>query len=345
MTGGASPPGALPGRLRPDDRFRGSVEGFPAWAPVCDPPTGPLPGSTEVLDRALDWLTSHVAWFGPKWDEFFPQRDFPGATVLELLLLCRVLRRGPRAEASADLIEAASDVAQEMVERPAFLEDLYRADADFGYRVWLLALLHGLGRPVSGPLAVARELVEARGGDVSGIDWAMPHLLELRYILDLAEIPGSLPSTDELYAACGVHRVDPFSATENQVYALTHALLYATDLGGRPAPPCGGQEAERRLREALHTLLGVHLATDHYDLAAELVMCAEIAGDVSDGLVRHAWRRITAAQREDGSIPGPPFQEAVLAERTGAAADAYVFRTCYHTTLVTALAAAHRETL
>ncbi|CAM4066157.1 DUF6895 family protein [Nocardiopsis rhodophaea] len=343
MAGGALPSRALPGRLRPDDRLRGSVDGFPAWPPVGDPPLEGQPDPSQVLDRALAWLTAHVPWFGPKWDEFFPQSAFPGVTVLELLLLCRVLRRGPRAAASADLVEAAPDVAQEMAERPAFLGDLYRADADFAHRVWLLALLHGLGRPVSDQLAVARGLVEARGSDVSVVDWAMLYVLELRYILDMAEIPHSLPTVPELYAGCGVHRIDPLSTTENEGYVLAHALLYATALGGRPLPSCGGPTAERRLRDVLHTLLGVHLATDHYDLTAELLMCAEIAGGVSDGLVRHAWHRLAAAQRSDGSVPGPPFQEAVLAERTDAAADAYAFRTCYHTTLVTALAAAERE--
>ena len=37
--------------------------------------------ASQVLSAALAWLAAHTEWFGPRWDDHFPPRDFDGATV------------------------------------------------------------------------------------------------------------------------------------------------------------------------------------------------------------------------------------------------------------------------
>lgn len=333
---------SVPSTVRPDECYRGLVDGFPQWSPLSSPATAPAPDEPTLLDRILDWLATNIDWFAPtRWDAFFPPREFPGTTILELLLLCRTLRRSPRAAGAEHLIDSALGIAQDVVDSPEFLANLYRIDMRFPYHVWLLALLERLGRDVSGLRCVVQDLIDSREGDATGRDWPCVNVLELRYVLDLVEVTSALPTLPELYAECAISRADPLHVTENEAYGVTHVLFYTTDFGTEPLA-CDDVE-KTRLRDLVRVLLGSYLATDHFDLSAEFLLCAELVGAGSDELVRHGWRRMAGVQREDGAVPGPPYQPAVLAERSGVRADAYVFRTCYHTTLVAALAAAERE--
>ncbi|MFB7912981.1 DUF6895 family protein [Streptomyces sp. NPDC056061] len=58
---------------------------------------------------------------------------------------------------------------------------------------------------------------------------------------------------------------------------------------------------------------------------------------------RAGWHALAAAQRVDGAVPGPVHRTRVLGGLTGDKATAYLFGTCYHTTLASALAAAARR--
>lgn len=291
---------------------------------------GPAPG---VLEAALSWLRAHAEWFGPRWDEHFPPRDFDGATVMELLMLCRLLRRtAPSAPGGPGLERAAAEVARNTVAgagRDQGTENL-------PYRLWTLALLDDLGHPADEPFAAASALAERHPPRPPGGGASPVHALELRHILDLARlpVPADLPGPGPLYEACVAEHAD--GTGEYDAYGITHTVLYATDFGDRPPP---GDTA--RLGRVLDDLLRAYLSRGHLDLVAELVLCSRIVHGAPSELERRAWERLAGAQRPDGSLPGPPFDAAVLAERTGEKATAYVFRTCYHTTLVTAMAAAH----
>ncbi|WP_159033596.1 hypothetical protein [Streptomyces sp. WMMB 322] len=61
-------------------------------------------------------------------------------------------------------------------------------------------------------------------------------------------------------------------------------------------------------------------------------------GEGSGFLVNAAWNALASAARPDGSVPSPVHRPDVLAGLTGDKAAAYVFGTCYHTTLAAALA-------
>ncbi|PDP87100.1 hypothetical protein CQJ94_13135 [Glycomyces fuscus] len=289
--------------------------------------------ASGVLDAALAWLTDHAEWFGPRWDDHFPPRDFAGATVMELLMLCRLLRRSdPAPPGAAELERAASGLARDAVAAA----DPGRDAENLPYRLWTLALLADLGHPDEGPFAAARALAERRPPRPPGAGASPVHALELRHILDLAGLaaPAGLPGAAPLYDACVAEHAG--GTGEYDAYGVTHTVLYATDFGARPLP--GDTAAMGRV---LGGLLRAYLDEGHLDLAAELLLCARIAGGGPPALERRAWDRLAAAQRPDGSLPGPPFDAQVLAGRTGERATAYVFRTCYHTTLVTAMAAAH----
>jgi hypothetical protein len=294
----------------------------------------PEAGTADLLDGTLAWLTAHAEWFGPRWDEHFPPRDFDGATVMELLMLCRLLRRSGPSEGARRLERAAVDVARGTVRAPG--GDPGADTEHLAYRLWVLALLVELDSSEDEAFAGARALAERyppRGPENGS---SPVHALELRHILGLAGLPApaDLPGTAPLYDACVAEHGD--RADEYDAYGITHTVLYATDFGARPLP---GDAA--RMGRVLDRLLGVYLDEGHLDLVAELLLCARICGGPRPGAERRAWDRLAGAQRPDGSLPGPHFDPAVLASRTGERATAYVFRTCYHPTLVTAMAAAH----
>lgn len=326
--------------LRPPERYRGLVEGFPRWPPLPDPT--PSTGG-DLLTGAIDWLTVNVEWLAPpRWEQYLARRPFPGSTVLEVLALCRSLRRGPRKHQAATLTEASLDVAERMVASPAFLAGLYRADTLFTYRIWLLALLDTLGRPNRELHDVVQGLLDAGCGAVTNPGRPAHTLIELSYVLELGGYRNPLPELPELIAhsmlATGMSST--LYLTDSECYVATHLLFYLTDFAHRPA----GVQLPG-VAELVTTLLGVYLAKDDFDLSAELLLCALALGRREHELVTHGWQRLTAARRSDGAVPGPLHDPAVPARLTGAKAAAYLFGTCYHTTVATALAAAKWERL
>jgi hypothetical protein len=325
--------------FRPHERYRGMVEGFPRWPPLLEPAP---PTDGDLLTGAIDWLTVNMEWLEPpRWEQFLARRPFPGSTVLEVLTLCRSLRRGPRKHQAATLTESSLDVAERMVTSSAFLAGLYRADTLFTYRIWLLALLDVLGRPNGELHDVVQGLLDAGCGAVTNPGRPVHALVELSYVLKLGGYRNPLPQLPELIPhsmlATGMN---PLYLTDSECYVATHLLFYLTDFADRPA----GVHLPG-VADLVTTLLGVYLAKNDFDLSAELLLCALALGQREHDMATHGWRRLTEARRSDGAVPGPLHDPAVPARLNGAKAAAYLFGTCYHTTVVAALAAAEWERL
>ncbi|MFI5493486.1 DUF6895 family protein [Actinoplanes sp. NPDC051859] len=327
----------------PSGALRGRILGLPAWPALI--PDLPATARTQVpeaiLGQALTWLLGNVDWLDPdQWNQHLRARPFPGTTVLELLVLCRRLPAGPLAHR---LTERCLDAAQAIVEDPAFVAGLYGADPAFTYRVWLLALLSEFGRPVDDLNDAAQCLLDTGCGDLTNLGRQPYAALELRYALDLGGFTSNLPDLEQLYSRTMLaHRADPLYLSDNEAYAITHILFYLSDFGRR-APFVGDPAGLARLRGLIGTLLGSYLARNDLDLSAELMLCAQLVGMGEHELVRHGWRRLADTQREDGHIPGPLYRQAARDRLDGVKAGAYTFGTSYHTTVVTALAAAERE--
>ena len=114
--------------------------------------------ASQVLSAALAWLAAHTEWFGPRWDDHFPPRDFDGATVMELLMLCRLLRRsGPTEPGMAELERAAVELAKDMVAVPP---GSGRSMEHLSYRLWTLALLADLGHVPDESFTAVRAMAE-----------------------------------------------------------------------------------------------------------------------------------------------------------------------------------------
>ncbi|MFJ9847966.1 DUF6895 family protein [Streptomyces sp. NPDC101150] len=324
------------------------------WAPVPAHarPVGTPPAeeadaaeaAAGALSGALGWLDTHLEWFAPhRWERFLPRRPFRPGPLLELLGLIRLLDRSGHLPKHAPLRSRALDLAERAAADPDFTRGLCRADELFPYHLNLIALLELLGRPQPALRARGEALLAAGAGAHARPYKPVLGRIELRYFLDRGGFPAPAPLPDlgTLFReSLPALRPDVLHLTESETYALTHALFYVTDFGGRDLP--GRPEEAARLRETVRVLLAVHLARGSLDLVAELLLCTQALGISAAPLVRYGWSVLARARRPDGALPSPVHRPEVLATLTGDKAAAYLFGTCYHTTLAAGLAAAVR---
>lgn len=296
--------------------------------------TGPADPAGVLLDGALGWLHGQLDWFRPThWARHLPIREFDAQPALELLLLARSLDRD--APAAGPLVEAALDVAANIVDSTEFRTRLLRRDHLFRYWLFLLALLHAGRRPRPDLLGAVQAMLDA---DPDPGPQDPVERVELRYVLDLAGLRAPLGELPEL-AAAALRSLDRGAAelSDNDVYGLTHLVLYAADLGASPLPVDAAA-----VRLLVRALLPAQLDRADHDLTAELLLCAQVVDLGGDPLVLRGWRALAAARHDDGAVPSPPYDPVVEAGLEGGVRAGYRFATRYHTTLVTALAAADR---
>lgn len=298
------------------------------------------PVSPHVLPRCLRWLEHHVEWFSPAvWNASFPPPEVPVQTVLELLLLCRVMQRGPAPEEARTLIDAATKTAHAQVLEPAFADSLGHPDPNFPYATWVLGLLPRDSAGTAPLRDGVQQQLNRHGRGLVPFDWPVTNQIELDYACTSGGFEVDLADFAELRGESAYAGRDPALVSEPEAYALTHELLYATDLGARPLPV--GTAAVARVATLVDALLTQALADGQLDLTAELLHCTLVCGSQGDERLWSAgWAALESAQLDSGAVPGPLYQADVAAERPPEEADAYEFRACYHTTLVTAMAAA-----
>ncbi|KAA8886354.1 hypothetical protein F3087_24250 [Nocardia colli] len=318
----------------PPAELRGQVGGFPVWPPQVRIETA---ATTPLLDTALDWLAANLRWFDPvHWDRFLPPRQFREGTVLELLVLCRILRRGERHD--HPLIDGALELAYTLVSAESFHAALGRGDEKFPYRAYLVALLADLGRPVPTAAERVRTVLTTGCGGWNGT-WRTPlSLLELRYVLELGQFPNSLPSTADLLSRTIVTAgPDPLYLRDDEVYALTHVVFYATDFAAR------SMHIDPELIDTMRTLLGTYLALGDMDLAGELLLSLHAVHPGDCTITAHGWDSLARHRLSEGAVPGPLFDPVRWSGLRAEVAEAYAFGTCHHTTMVAAMAVAERE--
>lgn len=124
----------------------------------------------------------------------------------------------------------------------------------------------------------------------------------------------------------------PVCYSLNDVYALTHAVFYLTDLGAVPAPDTLSADERARLHRELIQLTVVFLRGDNLDILGELLMCWLMTGVAATPAHKRIFaaglQRIAVSQADDGAVPPK------LGVRADGMTDATVFSVFYHTTLV-----------
>lgn len=168
------------------------------------------------------------------------------------------------------------------------------------------------------PSAVARERLPHRELEQGWID----HLV-------------GRPLPDDTVARTALGRgIDVLTGSRDDWYALTHAVLYATDLGSNP----GRLPRERAavLREAESAMAGA-LDDDDFDLAGELVMLWPMLGAPISSAASFVLDVLCDVEAEAGLLPSLAIDGPAFREHEGPARTQFAMATSYHTAYVMGL--------
>jgi hypothetical protein len=128
--------------------------------------------------------------------------------------------------------------------------------------------------------------------------------------------------------------LDVLTQRRDDLYALTHSIMYATDLGAdRARLP----RAAHLIRGELDAALAVSLDRQDYDLAGELLACYFMLGFNLTPSASFAFDVITAVEDEAGFLPAPTLRLGRLAALSGTDRSRYLLAASYHTVYVMGL--------
>jgi hypothetical protein len=112
-----------------------------------------------------------------------------------------------------------------------------------------------------------------------------------------------------------------------EVYSITHTLFYLTDFSG-PATWIPDKERQR-VGDMVEVLLVHYWRQKNWDLVGELLLNLLALNGNCRPLFALCAGAFLRAWRIDGAVPGPTFDAEVKSPN-----DDYIFKHCYHTTLV-----------
>jgi hypothetical protein len=194
------------------------------------------------------------------------------------------------------------------------------------------AVLHNVGAPdatlsaalstaIASPASAARERVPHRELEQVWLDWLAGN--------------GERPAGGLLDRTALGLGLDLLTGSRDDVYGLTHAILYATDFGGH-APELPRPRAEI-LAEARCALAGA-LDDDDFDLAGELLLAWPMLRADGDPTSAFAFDVLARVEDEVGVLPSLAIdRDGYDAHADGAARGQYVTATTYHTVYVMGL--------
>ncbi|MFI5653974.1 DUF6895 family protein [Streptomyces anulatus] len=322
------------------DRPAGGPRGRPGPGPVgAARREHPAPGAAlavlpGVLRGALAWTDAHRAHFTLPDDVLEPHTQV-NATLKplgELAQLGSTIRRTtapgtPEHELAGDLVA----YAWEQVAAGELLLELLRAEPFAAYPYEIYAAFAGYGLRHEGFEALAGPLIATRA-------WAHTeqHANRQLGLVNSERRVGVVTHTD---AGAVLSRTwlgglsEPWMFEGPSGYALTHTVFHLTDWGRMPdrVP----SKIDGYLRTWLPAWADGCLESGQWDLTGELLaVAASLPGPPPAEPLDAVWPVLAGVQHATGCVPetGVPVQDP--------SPDPYPFIDCYHSTLVTAFAAA-----
>ena len=202
------------------------------------------------------------------------------------------------------------------------------------------------------PLALVATFYNTTGRPLPFEDTYFRYLTRIRFFEGMDRLPYRQMDFAYSLGVTGIHDYEPYLASwfENtafgrrqhlarysigDLYSLTHAVFYLTDIGLQPSARHLDKETDLRLRRELIQLSAMMVRGDNIDVLGELLLCCLMCGmelGGHDGLIfRQALRFLEGWHFSDGSLPPT---RAVFEKAKNGSAD---FASLYHTTLVSVL--------
>ena len=166
----------------------------------------------------------------------------------------------------------------------------------------------------------------------------LPHReMEQRWIRSVRGVSAPSASSDAALTKLSMlgRPLDALSASRDDLYAFTHALLYATDLGLAPGRV---RQPKRPLLADTEAALARCLDFDDFDLAGELLLAWPLLGARWSRTASFAFRALARVEDQVGFLPAP----ITRLDRYRGLVDAgdrsrYALATAYHTAYVMGL--------
>ena len=305
------------------------------------------PSITQFLELAVDWIGSNIDRFATSRHHWSNAAALSALNpVLDLAIVCRAVRAHSVPAVATAVIDTCLDRIASVVENLSFQEALLGSPRTLRYYIWLMALARNASRaPDATGYRAVRGMLEAGYSEpIFGVSQSAQDALEAGYILTICEIQAPRSSAygmESLARKILAGAEESANVSDEVAYAVTHAILFLSDMATRPV---SGLSIEWRERAAgiAGTLLSGCLRRRHWDLTAELLLCRLALGAPPDPVDARGHSGLLGAQLDEGAVPGPLFS---VAERQALPAwqrGQYTFRCCYHTTLAAVLYATTR---
>ena len=189
--------------------------------------------------------------------------------------------------------------------------------------------LTGLGHPDA---SVDQMLAEIAQGEAFGGPERLPnHELEHHWLRQIWAGSGDPPDADLVARTCIARPLDALGSATEDLYAFTHVVLHASDMGRR-SPPWPRWRDE--IAADAEAALAAALDADNLDLAAELLWTWPMLGLAWSPAAMFSFGLLASAQDEHGFLPGPQWSAGDAAQLPDDRRDEYKLRTSYHATLV-----------
>jgi hypothetical protein len=189
--------------------------------------------------------------------------------------------------------------------------------------------LAALGHPDA---RVDRLLVEIAQGEAVGGPERLPnHELEHWWLARIRSGSEAPPPAELLVRTCIARPLDALGSSTAELYAFTHVVLHASDMGRRP--PAWPRPQEDMAADA-EAALAAALDADNLDLTAELLWTWPMLGLPWSPAATFAFDVLASAQDAHGFLPGPDWSADDCARLPEGRRDEYALRTSYHATLV-----------
>lgn len=263
------------------------------------------PAATEriatLIDRALDWTVGNLDRFDPYFDGPLPDLARVRATIM-LGHVCLARVNGSPGLADPR-VAACLDLLRDVWSRPEYLDLLRSRPGTLPVFATHYMLLRRCGVVDQAAFGVIQQVVDE--GYALAIETEASDRLGLRYVLDLGGFDHPLPGYEELYEQTLLARCPSIlHLTDDDVYRITHTVLYLSDYGTRRLRGVPDDDLPR-IRWIVGSLLGLALRASHWDLVSELLLCLRSLAWRPAVVFEAAWDGLLAGQLPDGAVPGP----------------------------------------
>jgi len=292
-----------------------------------------LPDYEDLGAKSLEWVIDRLQEFAP-WKEGSPEGDRI-KTLGELAIVYRLLRR-----VAADKRNRIAALASTLPEIHAFLleqceaveyRELVRKRLKEGFFILTpYLILRSFGCRISYHEDSLRRM--ARLGFPGAVERVPHRAMETKYCLWISGLHEEEPAWLSLYDATFLKQVRSLIYIDREdVYAITHTLMYLTDFGGLVASIDAGEI--ERVSEILKCLLIHHARTRDWDITGELLLGLGFLARTSSATYRAAETAfLRFAWQSDGSLL--PHTPSACGAKGGEESEREIFDHRYHTTLV-----------